>query len=155
MRLFVKQNTFVNCVYVHTQMCVCVCVCIEGYYPCVYFHRPHTAFAFGVCLLHSPSLPCPLPKPVCKDTGHNVDVCANVCVCVCLLFCSLFCDNRMLSPRLPPLPHCNPLGDIKGKPEKGYLEKRVAKQPNTHHPEHHQPKTPFQACNQISILMRL
>lgn len=60
-RLFVKQNTFVNCVYVHTQMCVCVCVWVEGCYPCVYFHRPHTAFAFW-CLSVTPTQPS-LPPP--------------------------------------------------------------------------------------------
>lgn len=58
----------------------------------------HTLHLHGaVSLLHPHGLPCPLPTPVCKDTGI-MWMCLRMCVCVCLLFCSLFCDNRMLSP---------------------------------------------------------
>lgn len=129
MWVYLLNKTHASIVFVYTHKRVCVIGC----YP-VSISTDHTLHLHvSVCLLHPHGLLCPLPKPVCKDTQHSVDVCVNVCVC--LLFCSLFCDSRMLSPRLPPLPHCNPSGDIKGKPEKGYLEKRVAKQPNTHHPQ--------------------
>lgn len=134
MRLFVKQNTFVNCVYVHTQMCVCVCVRRRVLPLCLFPQTTHCICSLvSVCYTH-PAFPAPSPSLFVKTPGI-MWMCVRMCVCVFAFYfahCSV--TTECFPPRLPPLPHCNPLGDIKGKPEKGYLEKRVAKQPNTHHP---------------------
>lgn len=149
MWVYLLNKTHASIVFVYTHKRVCVIGC----YP-VSISTDHTLHLHvSVCLLHPHGLLCPLPKPVCKDTQHSVDVCVNVCVC--LLFCSLFCDSRMLPPAYL-LFHIAILRGISRASQrrvtwrKGLLSNQT---PTT--PKHHQPKTPFQACNQISILMRL
>ena len=114
MGLFVKQNPCINCVCVHTKrLCVCVCVFVGGCYPCVYFHRPHTAFACW-CLSVTPTQPSlPPPEPVCKDTRHNVDVCVNVCVCVCV-FAFYFAHCSVTTECFPPLTSSSTLQSFGG-----------------------------------------
>ena len=149
-RVYLLNKTHASILFVRTHTCVW-----EGVTP-VSLSTDHTLHLHvGVCRWHPRSLPCPLPTPVCKDTRHNVAASVGVCVCACLLFCSLFCDNRMLSPAYL-LFHIAILWGISRASQrrvtwrKGLLSNQT---PTT--PEHHQPKTPLQACNQISILMRL
>lgn len=149
------NKTHASIVLVCTRECVCVYVCVGGCYP-VSISTDHARHLhIGACLLHPHRLPCPLPKPVCEDTRHNVDVCVNVCVCVCLLFCSLFCDNRMLSPAYLLFHIAILWGISRASQRRVTWRKRLLSNQTPTTPEHHQPKTPFQACNQISILMRL
>lgn len=112
-------------------MCTHVCVCVESVpTPSGFTDTPHC-----FCLLAS--VPCthaasllPPPQSVCKDTGTmgpRVWTCAPS-------FYFAHCSVTAAGSQLPPLPQRRSFGDIKGKPEKGYLEKRVARQPNTHHP---------------------
>lgn len=109
----------------------------------------------GVCLWHPRRLPCPLPEPVCKGTRHNVDACVNVCV-----FAFYFAHCSVTTECSPPTPyllfHIAILWGISRASQRRVTwRKRLLSNQTPTTPEHHQPKTPFQPCNQISILMRL
>lgn len=122
--LFVKQNA---------HMCTHVCVCLWRVFPPRL--SPQTPRTASACWRLSPAprqTPLPPPPPACLQRHpHNgasrVDVCSPA-------FYFAHCSVTAARSQLPPLPQRRSFGDIKGKPEKGYLEKRVARQPNTHHP---------------------
>lgn len=121
------------CLLNKTHICAHMCARVYGgcSHPVCLCRHPTLLLPIGVCPLHPRSLPRP-PFPVCLQRHpHNgasrVDVCSPA-------FYFAHCSVTAARSQLPPLPQRRSFGDIKGKPEKGYLEKRVARQPNTHHP---------------------
>lgn len=121
--LFVKQNA---------HMCTHVCVCLWRVFPTRL--SPQTPRTVSACWRLSPApRQTPLLPPPARLQRHphngawRVDVCSPA-------FYFAHCSVTAARCQLPPLPQRRSFGDIKGKPEKGYLEKRVARQPNTHHP---------------------
>lgn len=91
------------------------CLCLLASVPCTQADSPATTTP-PVCLQRHP-----------HNGASRVDVCSPA-------FYFAHCSVTAARSQLPPLPQRRSFGDIKGKPEKGYLEKRVARQPNTHHP---------------------
>ena len=110
-RLFVKQNTFVNCVYVHTQMCVCVCVCARRrVLPlCLFPQTTHCiCILVSVCYTH-PAFPAPSPSLFVKTPG--IMWCVRMCVCV---FAFYFAHCSVTTECFPPLTSSSTLQSFGG-----------------------------------------
>ena len=157
MCVYLLNKTHLSIVFMCTHKCVCVCVCVHRrVLPlCLFPQTTHCiCILVSVCYTH-PAFPAPSPSLFVKTPGI-MWMCVRMCVCV---FAFYFAHCSVTTECFPPaylLFHIAILWGISRASQrrvtwrKGLLSNQT---PTT--PEHHQPKTPFQACNQISILMRL
>jgi hypothetical protein len=90
-----------------------------------------------VCVPHTPSTHA-APRPAARVQRHR-----GGRLCACLLLCSLFCDSTTLPS---PLLHTAPLGTSRADQRRVTWRKGLLGNQTPTTPEHHQPKTPFQAC---------